>query len=129
MSDNELQTRENTGAVSQEIGKLPRLQPPADIFENAEGYLIRADIPGVAEDGVDIRYDKGELVFEARRPWEGSGTNLGQEFGPVLYRRAFRIPEAIDAQKIEARLRFGVLELELPKSEELKPRQIPVVAG
>jgi len=128
MSEKNLQTRE-TAELSDELGHLIRVSPPVDIFENEEGYLIVADVPGTTQEAIDVRYDKGELVFEAKREYELAGNSLAQEFGGVLYRRAFRIPEAIDASKIEARLRHGILELTLPKSEELKPRQIPITAG
>lgn len=128
MSEKNLQTTQ-TAELTDELGHLPRINPPVDIFENDEGYLIRADVPGAVEDAIDLRYDKGELVFEAKREYEMPGNHLAQEFGSVLYRRAFRIPEAIDAGKIEARLRHGILELTLPKTEELKPRQIPITTG
>lgn len=135
MSDNtSMQTRDETpgDALAPEIGNLMRAQPPVDVYENDDGYLIRADVPGVAEGDIDVRFDRGELVFEAKRgdpPEDDKATVLGTEFGPVLFRRAFRIPEAIDATQISAHLANGVLELTLPKTAEQRPRQIKVSAG
>ena len=128
MSQTNLQATESDH-LADELGHLPRVSPPVDIYENQDGYLIVADVPGATEESIDVRYDKGELSFEARRPYEGTGDRVAQEFGSVLYRRVFRIPQAIDAAKIEARLRSGILELTLPKSEELKPRQIPITTA
>jgi HSP20 family protein len=132
MSDNlSLQTthREKQGdELAPELGSLTRMSPAVDIFENDEGYVIRADVPGATEDSIDVRFDRGELVFEARRPYTAEGSRIAHEFGAVLYRRAFRIPEAVAADGIDARLSQGVLELRLPKAEEVRPRQIRVHA-
>jgi len=109
----------------QELQELPVVAPAVDIFENAEGYLLRADLPGVQRDDVDLHYERGELRLQARREYASSGKGE-EEFGGVVFRRAFKFPEALDADQIHAELTDGVLELRLPKSPESRPRKIEV---
>lgn len=103
--------------------------PPVDIYENAEGLLLFADLPGVAKDELSVSFDKGHLTIEARRAAGAEGTVLASELRKLDYRRVFAVPSGIDADKITASLEHGVLRVELPKSAALKPRRIEVRAG
>jgi HSP20 family protein len=114
--------------------KSPEAAPPAaptywrtpavDIHEGAHGFLLLADLPGVAEDAVDVRYARGELTIEARR----AGTPLDSR-ERVGFRRTFSVPGTIDVTGIRAELKQGVLHLALPKSEAARPREIRVVSA
>lgn len=114
---NENPTPEKTEDTARE---LPSIQPAVDVFENADGYLIRADVPGVAEDAVDVHFDRGQLLIEARRE-------------TMMFRRLFELPLSgrgrIDAEHISAKLSQGVLELHVPKAADVKPRKIAVHAS
>lgn len=105
--------------------------PPAcDIYENPDEVLVVADLPGVAADRLDVRLEKGELCIVARRdilPKDGQA--LGTELRDCDFRRRFVVPGGIDADKIRAELKDGVLWLHLPKSDALKPKLIQVRAG
>jgi HSP20 family protein len=100
--------------------------PRVDILETEEELLLLADLPGVKEGDVDIRFENGELTLHARRaPVKMAGAVLWEiEIGDFF--RAFRISEQIDAEKIWAELKNGVLTLHLPKVEAAKPRKITV---
>ncbi len=107
----------------------PVVAPAVDIYENEHGYLILADLPGVAHDGIQIRFENGELSLEATRAAKANaGDYLGSEINIADYRRLFRIPETVDSEKIDAKLIHGVLHLELPKASRARPRQISVRA-
>lgn len=106
----------------------PVVAPAVDIYENAREYLVLADLPGVAHDGVQIRFEGGELSLAATRPDDKATDYLGSEIVDADYRRVFRIPETVDSDKIEARLVDGVLHLVLPKTGKAGPRQITVKA-
>ncbi len=102
--------------------------PPVDVYENDEGIVLLADMPGVAKDGIDIQVDKniltikgviGDIVPKDIRP-------LYAEFGAKEYQRAFTLGPDVDVQKIEATMSAGVLKLFLPKAEEVKPKKIEV---
>jgi len=107
----------------------PAIAPLCDIYENEEEVLLVADMPGVDREALKINIDKGELTIEAKRPLEAPGSYLEAEFRDCDYRRRFVVPTGIDANKISAELKNGVLQLHLPKSEALKPRQIAVKAA
>ena len=101
-----------------------------DILESEDELLLFADLPGAKEDDVDIRFGSGELTLHARRqPTDvGQGQWLwGNETGDFF--RAFTISEQVDASKIWAELKSGVLTLHLPKVEAAKPRKITVRGG
>jgi HSP20 family protein len=102
---------------------LSVLAPATDVLESADEYLILADMPGASEDGVTVRLDRDELLVEGRRE------PFHEQAEPFVYRRVFRVPDAIDGDKIAAKLEHGVLTLHLPKAGEARPRQITVTAG
>ncbi len=103
--------------------------PNVDIIETSEEYLVVADMPGVAADAVDIQYERGVLTIhgkvEPRQDEEKTGYLL-REYGVGDYYRSFQLGEGIAPDKIEARLKDGVMELRLPKSEASKPKKIAV---
>jgi HSP20 family molecular chaperone IbpA len=104
----------------------PVVAPAVDIYENEHEYLVLADLPGVANDGVRIRFENGELSLDATRQNGDNGEYIGTEIVAADYRRLFRIPETVDSEKIDAQLKNGVLHLVLPKSSKARPRQISV---
>jgi HSP20 family protein len=101
--------------------------PRVDIVENDAELTLYAEVPGVKPEDVDLRYEKGELVLHARvkaRPERH--TVLLQEYDEGDFFRAFTIHESIDASRIAAECKNGVLTVHLPKVEAVRPRQIAV---
>ena len=103
-----------------------RITPPVDVFENKDEIVVLVDVPGVEQDGFDIRLHDGTLELEARQP-KDAATDLG--FQPLVYARSFTVPRSVDAENVAAALDKGVLRIQLPKSEAAKPRRIAVSAG
>jgi HSP20 family protein len=103
--------------------------PRVDILENSDEWTVYADMPGVKAGDVDIQYHKGELVVRGKcQPGQPRRYLLhGYEVGD--YYRTFQLGDNVDADKIHADLRQGVLIIHLPKSEALKPRRIEVRAN
>lgn len=124
-----------TGMVKQEAQSLVQsdqrrtVTPACDIYENKEEVLLVADLPGVAPEALKINLDNDELTLEARRDLPKDGALLSAEYRGCDYRRSFVLPSGIDGSKIAAELKNGILHLHLPKSEDVKPRQIAVRAG
>jgi HSP20 family protein len=106
----------------------PFYRPLVDIVEQAEELTLLADIPGAAAGNVDVKFEDGTLTLHAKvAPRYAESTQfLVAEYGVGDYYRTFRIGETIDASKIHAEYRDGVLTLHLPKSEAVKPRKIKV---
>ncbi len=113
------------------IAQRTTVAPLVDVYENRDEVLLVADLPGADRDSINVHLDQGQLTIEARRSgWqEPPGKPLAGEFQPRDYRRAFAIPQGIDGAKIAAQFADGVLRVQLPKSETLKPRRIEVKAG
>lgn len=115
-------------AEAQELHETPVTAPAVDIFENEDGYLLYADVPGVKPGNLDVHFDRGELRLEARREYARHGTSLGSEFEATVFKRSFKFPDTVDGNSISASLNDGVLELRLPKSPAVKPRRIAIQA-
>ncbi|RLB87706.1 MAG: Hsp20/alpha crystallin family protein [Deltaproteobacteria bacterium] len=105
--------------------------PEVDIFETDQEITLLADMPGVAADEVTIDLKDGVLTISGDvKPWEGSEeTDVLVEFEIGKYHRQFSLSDAIDQDKIDAKLEDGVLRLTLPKAQKAVPRQIAVKAG
>jgi len=96
-----------------------------DIYETEKAYVLLADMPGVATDGLDVEAERNTLVIRGRveRP---AVPPDNQEFELADYQRAFTLTEDLDTEGITATLRDGVLRVEIPKSPKLQPKKIPV---
>jgi len=130
MPETALQKKDDGGLATAEVTRGITYTPRVDILETDNELLLFADLPGVKEGDVDIRFENGELTLSARRqqpPTAARGWLLENEVGDFF--RAFRIAETVDAGKIWAELKKGVLTLHLPKVEAVKPRKITVKGG
>lgn len=109
----------------------PHVVPPVDVFENEHSITLLADLPGVAREQLQVRIDGDSLVLEATASTNGP-QDLQLVYGEAQcpsYRRQFTLSRELDATRIEAQLRDGVLRLTIPKAEEARPRRIEVQAG
>lgn len=109
----------------------PHVVPPVDVFENESSITLLADLPGVPRDQLQVRVDGENLVLEATAATAGP-ENLQLVYGEAqipTYRRQFTLSRELDASRIEAQLRDGVLRLTIPKAEEARPRRIQVQVG
>ena len=104
--------------------------PRIDVFETDEELLLCADLPGVATDGLNIRYEDKELTIEGRvAPRHSDVEHLYSEYGVGDFYRTFTIGELIDVEKITAELKHGAVTVHLPKADRAKPRRIEVKAS
>ena len=101
--------------------------PRVDILETDQEMVLLADLPGVKPEDAEIRYENGDLVIHGRcQPRQESQEYLSWEYGVGDFYRVFSIGAEIDAEKISAELKNGVLTVHLPKTEAVKPRKITV---
>jgi HSP20 family protein len=104
------------------------LVPPVDIWEDAEGILVKADLPGVSREGLSVGVEGETLTIEGAVSL-GESAKLRDVYAEVRvarYRRSFVLGRDLDTEKIAASLKNGVLELRIPKLEAAKPRRVPV---
>ena len=103
--------------------------PPVDIFEDDDGLVVLADLPGVASEGLDIRVEQRILTITAHAQPAPSGTALHREYELTNFFRQFQLPEEVDTARIQAELKQGVLTLRLPRAPKEQPRRVEVRAG
>ena len=132
MPEQELSTQQKQEVQTAEHTRPGRSYVPhVDIFETDQALWLRADMPGVQEDSIELNVDNNVLSVEgqvALGDYQGQ-TPVYTEYKVGNYQRRFSLSNAIDSANIHARLTDGVLELELPKAESAKPRRIAVQAS
>ena len=107
---------------------LNYVTPEVNIFEAKDGYVLEAEMPGVSKDGLEITLEGNEITIIGRRqPEILKAEVLYRESRPADYRRVFELDPAIDSAKISAKIDQGVLTLQLPKTEKVKPKKISVM--
>jgi HSP20 family protein len=103
--------------------------PPVDIYENENNIVLKADLPGVDPKDVEVRvedstlYLKGERKFE-KETKEENYHRVERSYGS--FARSFSLPNSINAEKVKAEYKDGLLTLTLPKREEAKPKTIKI---
>lgn len=119
--------KQEAGTPTVESTYQAAYMPRIDIWESEDELVLYGDLPGVAPEDLDIRFEERELTVHGRvRPRHEGKRFVEGEYGLGDFHRTFTIGEAIDVDKISAEMRDGVLILHLPKSEKLKPRRIEV---
>jgi HSP20 family molecular chaperone IbpA len=105
--------------------------PAVDIFEDSAGITLLADMPGVSRDRLDVRLDGDSLVIEGRVELNAPAEMraLWAEVDVPRFRRSFTLSRELDAARIEANLKDGVLTLRVPKHPHAQPRRIQVRAA
>lgn len=103
------------------------VSPPVDIYEDDQGLHVIADLPGVDPAKIDVRVDRGVLTIQARAEHMVRAPAVYREYELTGYYRQFQLSEEVDAAKIAAEIKNGVLILHLPRAERLQPRRIQVV--
>ncbi len=126
----ELSKREGRDVARREA-ETPALIPAVDIFEDSNGITLRADLPGVARDRLDIQVEDDTLTIagDAAIEMPEGMKPLYADVRATRYRRRFTLSRELATDRISAQLTDGVLTLTIPKREELRPRKIEVSAA
>jgi HSP20 family protein len=130
MADKTMIRAANAPARAEDTTNGKQFAPRVDICETPSEILLLADLPGVAPTGIDLRYENGELTLRGRlESPEHKGRPVLEEYETGDYYRVFQLHEAIDANRIEAEFKNGVLTVHLPKPEAAKPKQVQIKAN
>jgi HSP20 family protein len=103
--------------------------PACDIYEDEEGVTLRFELAGVEPKDVDVRFENGVLTLRGERKLEKEEKRENYhriELGYGTFTRSFSLPSTVDAEKIRAEAKNGVLAVTLPKRVEARPRSIQV---
>ncbi|MBV9820079.1 MAG: Hsp20/alpha crystallin family protein [Solirubrobacterales bacterium] len=109
-----------------------RWLPATDLIESDTHYVLRADLPGISEDDIHVELDNDVLTISGERRTEQRRSENGYhriERSSGSFRRSVRLPKGVDAEQIAANFDKGVLEVSIPKPEQVKPRKVAVTVG
>lgn len=102
--------------------------PAVDVAEEVDRILVKVEVPGMEEKDLKVSFEDGLLTVGGERQFERrddrSYHRIERAYGNFV--RTFSLPRSVDPSKIAANYRNGVLEIEIPKREESKPRQIEI---
>ena len=106
--------------------------PAINVTETDDAMFVRAELPGMKPDALDVTFENGTLSLSGERDipqtsGEASYHRREREWGS--FRRSFTIPTRVDGEGVRARYLDGILTVELPKAAEARPKQITVQAG
>jgi HSP20 family protein len=113
-------------------GTARRWVPAMDLVEDKNDLVLRADLPGLSEDDVDIEVKDGVLTISGERKTEEKKEEEGyyrveRAFG--RFSRSLSLPDGIDPEQVKAKFDNGVLEVRIPKPEERKPHRVSIGKG
>src|SRR5579871_4354542 len=108
-------------------GTMRRWLPPMDLVETADHYVLRADLPGLADGDVNVAFEDNVLTLSGERKVEHEGQQEGyyrleRAFGS--FSRSLTLPDGVDPDGVKAKFDRGVLQITIPKPEQKKPRQV-----
>lgn len=103
------------------------LYPHVNIVETKDSWVLEAEMPGVNKEGLELLLEENTLTIIGRRPANPiNATLMYRESSNRDFKRVFELAPTIDTSRISARMDNGILHLELPKAEKVKPRKIAV---
>ena len=123
------------GTTSRNSGDGPEIEAwaiPLDVTQRGDHTVIRASLPGVSPEEIQVSIEDNVLTIRGRTAkeyLEESGTYLMQERRTGSFHRALRLPDSVDPERVEPRYDNGVLTITVPKAEAKKARQLTVQVG
>jgi HSP20 family protein len=127
MTTTQSQTESQTEMRAATDRETVTLAPSIDIYETETAFVLLADMPGVAPEGLELIVERNTLRIRGRAE-AMTGEPEYQEFELGEYRSTFALTDDLETDRVSAVLRDGVLRLEIPKSERLRPKKIPVAS-
>jgi HSP20 family protein len=104
-------------------------RPLANISETDREYLVKVELPEVKKEDIHVSVDDGFMTLRGERKYEkeeGEGNDLRVESFYGTFSRSFALPESVDANKIAAECKDGVLRIRIPKTEARKSKPVPI---
>ncbi len=122
----------NRGTLEDDGIAMHAIVPDVDIVEKDDAYILKAELPGVSKDDVKITLRENLLTIKGEKKKEKEEKNRNSYRSERMYgtfERTFTLPSMVRDERIQANFKDGVLTVEIPKSEEVKPKEIPVKAS
>jgi HSP20 family molecular chaperone IbpA len=128
MTDTKSMKTTESGQLQGQAEREIILRPAADIYEDSAGITVKADLPGVSRDSLDVQVDGNTLTIEGQAAIdmpEGMEA-LYADVNATRFRRSFTLSNELDVNNISAEMKNGELTLRLSKRAEVQPRKIEV---
>ena len=121
--------RDNYGDGRDEALTTSNFAPPVDVYEDEHNITLKIEVPGIEEKDIDVRIENNTLTVHGERKFEEKTDRenyhrVERHYGE--FRRSFNVPLYVNAARINAEFKDGVLTITLPKNEEARPKQINV---
>lgn len=122
---------ETTRKAAEEPREPGFMTPPVDVFEDAGGITLWADLPGVPKDKLNLQVEAetltiaGEIALEVPEGMEATHAEIGMP----RYHRVFSLSKELDTEKVKAEFSNGVLKLRIPKVQQAQPKKIEIAIG
>jgi len=102
--------------------------PALDLYQNTDNIVAVVELPGMRKEDIEISLHDGTLTIGGEQKREGSGNDKAERTERYVgtFRRSITLPTRVDASKVNAAYRDGILTVTLPKAEEVRPKQIQV---
>ena len=114
------------------VDRLNEIDAPFEVKETKEGYLFKADVPGIKDNDLTINLSGNRLTVSGKREEEKkqeTETYFSFERSYGSFTRSFTLPEGIDGDKVHANLKDGVLSILVPKKPEAQPKKVAIKTG
>lgn len=120
------------GALGGAVTGTQTWAPAVDVFETKDAIVLKAELPGLTTEDVDVEVDDNVLTISGERTLkdtveDGHYYRLERSYG--TFSRSLTLPQGIKADEVSATFVHGVLEVTVPKADEIKPRKIAIAAG
>jgi HSP20 family protein len=112
--------------------RLTQFDAAFEVKETKDSYLFKADVPGIKDSDITINLTGNRLTVSGKRDEEKRQENetfFSYERSYGSFTRAFTLPEGVDAEKVSANLKEGVLSIAVPKTPEAQPKRVPIKIG
>jgi HSP20 family protein len=120
------------GSTGRNVSNSRRWVPAMDLIETGDHYVLRADLPGLSDEDVAVQLEDNVLTISGERKAEPETQQEGfsrLERGFGSFARSLTLPEGVDPEGVQAQFERGVLEIQIPKPEQRKPRQVRISLG
>jgi HSP20 family protein len=120
------------GTAFEPVGRWSGLYPTVNVFDQGEAYVVKAELPGVDPQKIDINVEDDTVTLRGERafsePSKGAAYHR-RERGQGQFRRVVRVPGRVAAEETKAQYRDGVLTVTIPKAKEARPRRVAIEAA
>ena len=103
--------------------------PPVDILESRDAYLIRAEVPGMKKEDINLEFSDGVVTLTGERKFDEPAVGVQYHRSERVagsFSRSFQLPKAINQDEMRANYQDGILEIHIQKADEAKPKQIAI---